>query len=81
MQLVNVHEAKTQLSKLLEQIQSGEEVVIAKAGTPVARLVPYTPPKRTIAPPGAMKGTIWIADDFDEPLDTLFDCLDEAGSN
>jgi prevent-host-death family protein len=80
MHLVNVHEAKTQLSKLLEQVRSGEDVVIAKAGIPVARLVPYTPPKRKIAPPGAMKGEIWIADDFDEPLDKLFECLDKKGS-
>lgn len=76
-QTVNVHEAKTQLSKLLEAVQSGDEVVIAKAGTPIARLVPYTPPKRTIAPPGAMAGQIWIGDDFDKPLDELFACLDE----
>ena len=76
MQTVNIHEAKTQLSKLLEQVQSGEEIIIAKAGTPVARMIPYTPPKRKITPPGAMKGELWIADDFDEPLDALFECLD-----
>jgi prevent-host-death family protein len=74
---VNVHEAKTQLSKLLEAVQSGAEVVIAKSGTPIARLVPYVPPKRKITPPGAMKGQIWIDDDFDEPLDELFACLDD----
>jgi prevent-host-death family protein len=77
MQMVNIHETKTRLSKLLEQVQSGEEIVIAKAGRPVARLVPYTPPKRKIVPPGAMKGEIWIADDFDEPMDGLFKCLKE----
>lgn len=77
LQTVNIHEAKTQLSKLLEAVQSGEEIVIAKSGTPIARLVPYTPPKRQIAPPGAMKGQIWIGDDFDEPLDELFACLDD----
>ena len=77
LQMVNVHEAKTQLSKLLEAVQSGDEIVIAKSGTPVARLVPYTPPKRKITPPGAMKGLIWIGDDFDEPLDELFPCLDD----
>lgn len=75
MHLVNIHEAKTQLSKLLEQVQAGEDVVIAKAGAPIVRLVPYTPPKRKIAPPGAMEGEIWISDDFDDPLDELFDCL------
>ena len=81
MQLVNIHEAKTQLSKLLEQVQSGEEIIIAKAGAPVARLTPYTPPKRKIAPPGAMKGEIRIAEDFDKPVDELFECLNDGGSN
>jgi len=75
MQLVNIHETKTRLSKLLEQVQSGEEIVIAKAGRPVAGLVPYTPPKRTIVPPGAVAGEIWIADDFDAPVDDLFKCF------
>lgn len=76
MQIVNIHDAKTQLSKLLEQVQSGEDVVIAKAGTPIVRLVPYAPPKRKIAPPGGMMGEgFWIADDFDDPIDELFDCL------
>ena len=80
MHLINVHEAKTQFSKLLERVRSGEDIVIAKAGTPIARLVPYTPPKRRITRPGAMQGEIWIADDFDEPLDGLFECLDEGRS-
>ena len=75
MHFVNIHEAKTQLSKLLEQVQAGEDVVIAKAGAPIVRLVSYIPPKRKIAPPGAMEGEIWMSDDFDEPLDELFDCL------
>ncbi len=77
MHTINVHEAKTHLSKLLERVQSGEEIVIAKAGTPVARMVPYSPPKRKITPPGGMKGEIWIADDFDTPLDGLFECIEE----
>ena len=75
MSVVNVHEAKTHLSSLLEQVQAGEEVVIAKAGHPVARLVSYTPPKRKITPPGAMKGEIRIAEDFDKPIDEIFECL------
>ncbi len=45
MQLVNAHEAKTRLSTLLEEVRTGEDVVIAKAGAPFARLVPYTPPE------------------------------------
>lgn len=69
MQTVNIHEAKTHFSKLIEQIQRGEEVVIAKAGVPVARLLPYVPKQPRIKPPGGMKGQgFWIADDFDAPL-------------
>ena len=64
---VNVHEAKTHLSRLLEEVRQGEEVAIAKAGKPVARLVAVTEgPKRR--QPGSAKGTIWYSDDFDAPL-------------
>jgi prevent-host-death family protein len=64
---VNIHEAKTQFSKLLQRVLAGEEIIIAKAGTPVARLVPYAPqPRRRI--PGSAKGKIWIAPDFNAPL-------------
>jgi len=66
--VVNIHEAKTHFSKLIERIQRGEEVVIAKAGVPVARLLPYVPIKPKIKPPGGMRGEIRIADDFDAPL-------------
>jgi prevent-host-death family protein len=64
---VNIHEAKTNLSKLLQRVALGEEIVIAKAGTPVAKLVPVYPekPKR---PLGLFKGQIWMADDFNAPL-------------
>ncbi|MDX8399134.1 MAG: type II toxin-antitoxin system Phd/YefM family antitoxin [Gallionellaceae bacterium] len=75
MQVVNIHDAKTQLSKLLEQVQAGEDVVIAKAGTPIVRLEPYAPQKCKISPPGAMEGEIWIGDDFDAPMDEMFACL------
>jgi prevent-host-death family protein len=67
MKVVNVHAAKTHLSRLIEQAAAGEEIVIAKAGKPVARLVPFEP-RREPRRPGLMKGQIWIADDFDEPL-------------
>jgi prevent-host-death family protein len=64
---VNVHEAKTHLSKLLEQVRQGEEVIIAKAGRPVARLIAVRqkPGRRK---PGGAKGTLSYADDFDAPL-------------
>lgn len=67
MQIVNIHEAKTRFSKLIEAVANGERVLIAKAGKPAAMLVPV-PAKKTIRKPGAMKGKIRIADDFDAPL-------------
>lgn len=73
MQVVNIHEAKTHLSRLLEMVERGEKVVIARAGQPVATLAAYRPPRRRIAPPGSMQGRDWqVADDFDAPLDELF---------
>ena len=64
---VNIHEAKTHLSKLLEQVESGGEVVIARDGHPIARLVPIAPqPRRRVF--GTAKGQIWMSDDFDAPL-------------
>jgi prevent-host-death family protein len=71
MTVVNMHEAKTHLSRLVDRAAQGEDVVIAKAGRPVARLVPYdeSDEPRT---PGAWKGRVWIAPDFDElPPDVL----------
>ena len=62
----NVHEAKTHLSKLLERVAAGEEVIIAKSGVPVARLVPAAPVKER--PLGTEKGRVFVADDFDAPL-------------
>ena len=62
-----MHEAKTQLSKLLERAAQGEEVVIARAGVPVARLVP-APPHTGERPLGTEKGRVFISDDFDAPL-------------
>ena len=64
---VNIHEAKTHFSKLLQRVASGEEITIANAGMPVARLVPIKPNgnKRKL---GADNGLITIADDFDAPL-------------
>jgi prevent-host-death family protein len=63
-QTVNVHDAKTHLSKLLERAEAGEEIVIARAGRPVARLVPYgnDRPKRVF---GRLRGQIVIHGDFD----------------
>jgi prevent-host-death family protein len=67
MQTVNIHEAKTHLSRLLEQVAGGEEVIIAKAGKAIARLVPLdaAPKKRQL---GLLKGKLKVPKDFDAPL-------------
>lgn len=66
-EVFNVHEAKTHLSKLLERVERGEEVVIARAGRPVARLTAIEKP-RGRREPGSARGRIWMAEDFDAPL-------------
>lgn len=63
--LVNIHEAKTHLSKLLERVHLGERIVIAKAGKPVAVLIPYSEAEGARRP-GAWKGKVRIGRDFDE---------------
>jgi prevent-host-death family protein len=65
MEVFNVHEAKTHLSKLLDRVAQGEEVIIAKSGRPVAKLVRVAVEPRK---PGRLKGRIRVSADFDEPL-------------
>lgn len=64
--IVNVHQAKTHLSRLLQRVASGEEITIANAGVPVARLIPVnvSNSKREL---GIDKGKVWISEDFDAP--------------
>lgn len=74
MQIVNIHEAKTNLSKLLEKTSKGEEIIIAKAGKPMAKLSPY---KEKLKPrkSGLWKGKVWMSEDFndeDEEINKLF---------
>ena len=64
---INIHEAKTHFSKLLQRVAGGEEITIARAGVPVARLVPAAPEQKG-RPMGFAKGEVWVADDFDAPL-------------
>jgi prevent-host-death family protein len=73
----NVHEAKTHFSKLLERVAEGEDVVIAKAGVPVARLVPLAMPSdaRVL---GTESGRLTVSEDFDAPLPS--DVLDSFES-
>jgi prevent-host-death family protein len=63
---VNMHEAKTHLSKLVERVEGGEEIVIDRAGKPVAKLVPLPRPKSGKRELGGWEGEIWISPDFDE---------------
>jgi len=67
MHIVNIHQAKTNFSKLVDAAMQGEEIIIAKAGKPAAKLVPITmnKPKRK---PGVLKGKIKISKDFNAPL-------------
>jgi prevent-host-death family protein len=67
MRMVNIHSAKAHLSRLVAEVAAGEEIVIAKAGKPVARLVPFEP-RREPRRPGLLKGQIWISEDFEDPL-------------
>jgi prevent-host-death family protein len=65
---VNIHEAKTHLSRLIDEVAAGAEIIIAKAGKPMARLSPISAPagKKHL---GLLKGRIKVADDFNMPLD------------
>ncbi len=67
MRSVNIHEAKTHLSRLIERVVGGEEITLAKAGRPVAKIVPLVPrlDRRT---PGTARGQISVSRDFDAPL-------------
>jgi len=68
MQSVNVHAAKTHLSRLLQRVAQGEVIVIAKAGRPIARLVPVSPPRALADLLGIDRGRLRIAKDFNTPL-------------
>jgi prevent-host-death family protein len=63
---LNLYDAKTQLSSLVELAASGEEIIIAKNGQPMAKLVPFKP--RIRRKPGRLKGKIWLSPDFDAPM-------------
>ena len=65
MDIVNVHEAKTQLSRLLERVVAGEQIIIARYGKPIAKLVPFLVEPRQ---PGRLKGQLQLTPEFDAPL-------------
>ena len=74
--VVNVHAAKTHLSRLLERVEAGEEITLARAGRPVARLVPYEP-RREPRKLGAWRGRVHVRPDFDAPLPEFEAIYDE----
>lgn len=78
MKTVNVHEAKTHLSKLLQRVAKGEEIVIAKAGKPVARLIPESRKQKRVL--GIMCGKFVVPEDFDAPLPELEEAFYGEGS-
>ena len=65
---INIYEAKAKLSELLKRAEQGEEIIISRAGEPIAKLVPITPVRERKLKFGKWKGKMWIADDFDGPL-------------
>ena len=65
MQVTNIHEAKTHLSRLVDRAAAGEEIIIAKAGKPVARLMPLAKAPKPRRKLGGWKGRVWISPDFD----------------
>ena len=76
MAVVNMHEAKSQLSKLVARAEAGEDVVIARDGRPAVRLTPVQRDKTWIQRfEGALAGQIWISDDFDAPLPEFEDAF------
>lgn len=77
MQTFNIHAAKTQLSRLVEEAAAGHEIIIARAGKPVARLVPFHAPAPAQRSLGTLSGRLRIPDDFDAPLpDTVLDSFE-----
>jgi prevent-host-death family protein len=72
---IGMHEAKTKLSQLVERAEAGEDIVIARNGKPVARLVPVAAEATLASVRGAWRGRVHIAEDFDELPDDIADAL------
>ena len=68
MTVVTIHKAKTELSKLLTRVEAGEEIIIARGGKEIAKLVPAAPIEKPKRVPGAMKGKFTLPDSFFDPL-------------
>src|SRR5437870_5177794 len=74
MAIINMYEAKTNLSRLVERAEAGEEIIIARNGKPAAKLVPVAKEKKAPRVPGSMRGLIHMSDDFNNP-DPEFEAL------
>ena len=72
--VINVHDFKTNYSKYLEEAVGGKEILLGKHGKAVAKLVPLQQTKNPRTP-GALKGKVWVGDDFDEPMMALWDSV------
>jgi prevent-host-death family protein len=79
MKTVNIHEAKTHLSRLVEQVEAGEEIVIAKAGRPAARLVPLESARKPIKI-GGLRGRLKVPDDFNRMFEREIEAMFGAAS-
>lgn len=75
MEMVTINQATTHNSLLLQKVEQCQEVVITRSGLPIARLVAWQAPPQQVAEPGTMRGQITLSDDFDAPLDGLFEAL------
>jgi prevent-host-death family protein len=73
---MNLYQAKTQLSALVEEAAAGKEIIIAKNGKPMAKLVAFKP--RMLRKPGKYKGKIWMSDDFDAPMQDVIDAMENS---
>lgn len=67
MEITNIHKAKTHLSRLVDEAAQGKEIILAKAGKPMAKLVPYREAAK-VRKAGRLKKTLWVAEDFDAAL-------------
>lgn len=65
MDRINIHDAKTNLSKIIAKVEEGAEVTICRAGKPVAKIIPAAPNSKRLIP-GLLKGQVWVADDFND---------------
>jgi prevent-host-death family protein len=73
--IINVHDLKTNYSKYLEQVINGDEILLGVRGKAVAKIVPLSPAAQKPRTPGALKGKVWVSDDFDDPIMTLWDTI------